>query len=525
MSESGAGGIQQRDRRRGEEGGSSAAGHAGKDGPCDCGCKQSAAGQGTAPEARPGEDGPGGNAALPVVAGPSSLPPGRREAIARRQAQSRSGKGPGSESGHRPGGPRRPDSEEARTDTQADSQADTKASAAAAEIISRITGTIAGSGSGITGAEPGTSGRVTGTEYLPRGEAEEHAGGATAAMKAGRSLTFRGGAVSGTRLGRSSLVTGNEPGACKIVTGNEYVGDEGYIDLCPAPAPTRRPAPSVSSTRGGRVLTGTLTGRSGRVTGDEPGSCEAVTGTPYVGVDQLQEFCDEGAQATAEARARPRRATAGARLTGLQPGISEPLTGAGRGACESVTGTPYLGKDQFESACGPEPGDDTPPVPGVGFSITPPARAAWAKKQISENDPGHPGRGRVTGPFGLGEGKVTGTEQFRFGGEPAEPMASIPPPNPASFGADGGSRVTGEGIDAGLRITGDDWDRGDRVTGTEGSSATVRNPTRRGGPMGAMPRPVTARPGDTDVPESRVTGGAGASARGALVTVSGGARG
>ena len=89
------------------------------------------------------------------------------------------------------------------------------------------------------------------------------------------------------------------------------------------------------------------------------------------------------------------------------------------------------------------------------------------------------------------------------------------------------SRVTGEGMSAGLKITGDDWERGDRVTGTEGTSATRRNPTRAGGgPVGARaPMQTVQRVDELPEPISKVTGSSGTTAKGALVTYSGGARG
>ncbi|MFP4062539.1 MAG: carboxysome shell protein, partial [Halochromatium sp.] len=86
------------------------------------------------------------------------------------------------------------------------------------------------------------------------------------------------------------------------------------------------------------------------------------------------------------------------------------------------------------------------------------------------------------------------------------------------------SRITGEGQSAGKKITGDDWDRGERVTGTEGSSARRRNPTRPG-VMSAMPSIETKRNEEVPQPTSRVTGSAGSTDRGALITYSGGARG
>lgn len=224
------------------------------------------------------------------------------------------------------------------------------------------------------------------------------------------------------------------------------------------------------------------------------------------------------------------RATPGPDLTGQQPGLNGRLTGAERGACGAVTGTPYVGKNEFRSACGTEAlagtedgvHDGSHGAPWTAFSVMSPARAARLRSGTAGDEP----RGQITGPFGMGRGKVTGTEAFRNGSAgPAGAGDSGPQAPPVAPPVQRNQRITGEGIDAGLRITGDDWDRGDRVTGTEGSSSTVRNPTRRGGPMAAMARPRSGRQTEPAAPESRVTGGAGASARGALVTVSGGARG
>jgi hypothetical protein len=141
-------------------------------------------------------------------------------------------------------------------------------------------------------------------------------------------------------------------------------------------------------------------------------------------------------------------------------------------------------------------------------------------------------QGNITGPFVMGEGKITGTEQFRFGtgGDAASVESPAAPALPAIEGESTGqkSRVTGEGIDTGLRITGDDWGRNDRVTGTEGRSAMRRNPSRRGlatNAMAMMNRHEAHEEKTVDVAPSRVTGSSGNTDKGALVTVSGGARG
>jgi len=124
-----------------------------------------------------------------------------------------------------------------------------------------------------------------------------------------------------------------------------------------------------------------------------------------------------------------------------------------------------------------------------------PARAAQQQRESSKGVTGtaYEDSSRITGPFDLAGGKITGTEQFRFDNrefqerhsqlqaqrqfQPTTPEVEAAPPEPAS-------RVIGEG--SSTKVTGDDWDRGEHVTGTEGVSARRRNPSRSGS-MGAMP--------------------------------------
>ncbi len=129
--------------------------------------------------------------------------------------------------------------------------------------------------------------------------------------------------------------------------------------------------------------------------------------------------------------------------------------------------------------------------------------------------------GRITGPFDMAGGKVTGTEQFRFD-RTAGPVLQLEAPVSMDEDQRPGSRVTGEG--SGTKITGDDWDRGERVTGTEGASARRRNPSRVG-PMNAMAMMQQKRNDEVELPVSRVTGSSGNTDKGSLITVSGGARG
>ncbi|MEZ5543526.1 MAG: CsoS2 family carboxysome shell protein [Pseudomonadota bacterium] len=389
-----------------------------------------------------------------------------------------------------------------------------------------VTGNNVGRSEKVTGDEYGMRRLLTGTQY------SQPADIGSAPAKVGSSGTLRGGSVTGTMIGRRDRMTGDEAGSCRNVTGDDYVGKEQYSGFCQStPQPQDRKV-GVSQTLQGLAVTGSLAGRSRRVTGDEPGTCKSVTGTPYAGSDQYREYCEPQQAAAAQARLQPAARTWGKPMTGQQPGIGGTLTGAGKGACEPVSGTPYVGADQVAAACpalAAEPGSpDFPqslgPTPWGDFSVKPPAHAARYDMSPQNVTGTHYETGHITGPFGMAAGKVTGTEQARFDRPQAETVAM-----PATAGSIDGrvkSRITGEGMDAGPRITGDDWERGDHVTGTEGASATRRNPTRRGGPMSMMQaRADMQRPEQVPAPVSKVTGGSGNTEKGALITYSGGARG
>jgi len=209
-----------------------------------------------------------------------------------------------------------------------------------------------------------------------------------------------------------------------------------------------------------------------------------------------------------------------------------------------------VGSDQFQSACGQ--GDGVPAdlprplegAPWTRFTITSPFRAAHTEQKrrqvtgVTGTLYERGGGTRITGPFGMAGGRVTGTEEFRFdqrgpntalpSRNPLQPLAARPGaaghagPDPVTPPAP--SRVTGEGMAQGVRISGDDWSRNDRVTGTEGPSSRRRNPSRPG-PMSAMAPFQPKRNGETQVPLSPITGSSGNTDKGALVTFSGGARG
>jgi hypothetical protein len=404
---------------------------------------------------------------------------------------------------------------------------------AAESGTSRVTSSATRKGKILTGDEVGRSDKVTGDEHGarrdPTGSQYAAPGGGSAPKKVGMSMTLRGGSLTGTMIGRGQHVTGDEPGSCKNVTGDEYIGQDQYNGFCKT---TPRPADNksgVSETLTGKYVTGTLTGRSMRVTGDEPGSCKTLTGTPYASADQFEVFCNPEQAAVASARRRRLHGTPGMNLTGLQPGTNGVMTGAQAGACKPVSGTPYVGADQYAASCPATAADTASPdfpqavdgnAPWQQFSINTPSGGAQQALTAGGITGSRYETGRVTGSFGKGEGKLTGTEQARFDRN----QAPVPMPATERIQGRDKSRISGEGIDTGLTITGDDWGRGSNITGTEGMSATKRNPTRREGSVTAMA--VSQKRNETmTVPVSKVTGSSGNTEKGSLITYSGGARG
>ena len=445
-----------------------------------------------------------------------------------------------------------------------------------------VTGNEVGRSEKVTGDEPGTCKAVTGTEYIGADQASAYCGGVTPSVaKVGRGVTaggqavsgvmvgrsekvtgnesgsglqltgdqyigseapiagrgptkvtslntLRGTGVTGTAVGRASRMTGNEAGSCRAITGDEYIGSQQYEGFCGTRPPAEAPKVGFSITNRNQVVSGTRTGRSAMVTGDEPGSCKAVTGTPYAGLEQSGEFC--GARAVDSVRERTPLRNSN-RMTGIQPGIGGAMTGAERGACEDVTGTPYVGADQQAANCASGRGADFPQaLQGQSwqqFSVQSPAQAAMDERARTGQVTGstYEQGGRITGPFDMAGGKVTGTEQFRFDRNDAAALqARVQAQAPVSMDEDQRptSRVTGEG--SGTKVTGDDWDRGSHVTGTEGASARRRNPSRVG-PMNAMVMMQQKRNDEVPLPVSPVTGSSGNTDKGSLITVSGGARG
>tara|TARA_B100000700_G_C15042390_1_gene855987 strand:+ start:392 stop:2767 length:2376 start_codon:yes stop_codon:yes gene_type:complete len=396
----------------------------------------------------------------------------------------------------------------------------------------KISGSMTGRSQLVTGDEAGANKSLTGDQYLGTDPLPE----GRPAQKVGNLRTVRGNGVTGTDVSRKHQVTGNEAGSCKRVTGDEYVGAGQFESFCGGSPTPEASKVGLSLTNKSKNVSGTMTGRSQLVTGDEPGTCKAITGTPYAGIEQASDWCDSKDTNEIKQRTPQRLGTPGARLTGQQPGIGGKMTGANKGACENLTGTPYIGGDQLNENCGisatsgnsfAQDEENKSSASWTSFSIQSPARTAHTEKIANSGVTGtsYEDNSKITGPFDMAANKVTGTEQFRFD---KKHLTSTSKSEEVLSEKEGegrpASRITGEGQSAGLNITGDDWARGERVTGTEGTSARRRNPTRPGA-MNAMPENPIKRNDEIAKPDFLITGSSGNTQQGQLVTFSGGARG
>lgn len=392
-----------------------------------------------------------------------------------------------------------------------------------------VSGTEVGRSSKVTGDEPGSCRSITGSQYYTP-ESFGALCDTAVASKVAAMKTLAGRTLTGTELGRSAKMTGSDKGGCTAVTGTEYIGPGPQQAEC-ADGSTVQPVAKIviDHTWRGQPVSGSYVGRSSRVTGDEPGGCAPISGTPYIGRGQYNAFCATPATQAQDARIQSRALIPATAVTGDRPGAGGlQMTGDERGACEVVSGTPYIGADNVARSCATsgrfvsrtstwvEPPRSPAPV---DFSISTPARAAQQRQPGEVSGTGCNSE-RITGPVNKAGGLITGTPEFRHRDAASSQAAQ-------EAVASAARRLTGEGSQAGRQVTGDAWSAMSKVTGTEGTSSLSRNPSARGNPRGmgmgaAHAREAVARP---VVPESRITGSSGSTGRGALVTLSGGARG
>lgn len=186
-------------------------------------------------------------------------------------------------------------------------------------------------------------GRGTAPSCKPTGRVKNSVqSGNAAPKKVETGHTLSGGSVTGTQVDRKSHVTGNEPGTCRAVTGTEYVGTEQFTSFCntsPKPNPTKV---NVTSTARGRPVSGTEVSRTEKVTGNESGVCRNVTGTEYMSNEAHFSLCGTAAKPS---QAEKVMFGATARTHQVVSGSDEfrpsSVTGNESGAKRTITGSQY----------------------------------------------------------------------------------------------------------------------------------------------------------------------------------------
>ena len=414
-----------------------------------------------------------------------------------------------------------------------------KVGLAATQAGQRVSGAKVGRSARVTGDEPGSCLKLTGSQYSQPEQFDSLCrSGNGAPHKVSVMSTLRERPLTGTEITPNARVTGVERGACASVTGAESAGLAQYqaCNRKPVPAPEKV---DVMRTWHEQPVSGTSVEHSPKVTGDEYGGCQAVSGTEYVGPDQYAAFC--GSDREAASRALMAHRSSGANrvaLTGIRPEQDSKVTDAARSKSQILSGTSYSDTDRLVRqrsvtaqvtrhpltrgpADSSQPAVAAPEVADVrgNFSVTTPARSAQGSEISRITGTAYGAAGRITGPVNLATGLVSGTPEFRYQDEacdatPVAPDLEVPR-----------SRLTGDGREGGFAISGAAWRRNEIITGTEGSS-TRRNPTLRGNQRGTVIGASHLKGRErVELPMSRITGSSGNDAKGSAVTYSGGARG
>jgi hypothetical protein len=107
---------------------------------------------------------------------------------------------------------------------------------------------------------------------------------------------------------------------------------------------------SFSETLRGQAVSGGHVGQ-GKMTGAEVGSCQRVSGTEYLGAEEFATHCNNDLPPAAPSKISRTQTTRGQTVSGTEVGRSTSVSGDLAGQCQSVTGTEYLPADQSELFC------------------------------------------------------------------------------------------------------------------------------------------------------------------------------
>lgn len=235
----------------------------------------------------------------------------------------------------------------------------------------RITGVDEARDNAVTGSESGSAQRVTGSDYV---DMQPRSQGADAPAKVGVSHTAAGMSISGGESTRTAGITGDKQDSCGRVTGTEYMSSERFQSTCGMQPEATTAKVGVDSSRNGMTITGNLVDRDNKVTGNEPGTCQRVTGSQY------DSSADKDPCSQRSSKVHEMHTLHGRPLTGTEVNHSPKLTGDDRGNCSVVTGTEYISKEGFQESCSQ--------VPDAGAESTGMSQT-WNNQLVSGAQTGH----------------------------------------------------------------------------------------------------------------------------------------
>lgn len=270
--------------------------------------------------------------------------------------------------------------------------------------------------------------------------------------------TLTGGAITGTQVERAQRVTGNEPGSCRAVTGTEYVGTEQFQSFCKTKPEANQPKVNITATARGQKVSGTEVARTQKVTGGEPGTCRSVTGTEYLSNEANLSLCGTAAKPmNANKVMIGASARKGMPVSGSDEFRPSIATGNEVGANRSITGTQYADQGAARLTIN---GKSSAPAK-VGQSHT------FSGMSISGSEIGS--SKKVTGDERGSCRQISGTEylsneQFQTlcGTRPASSFQKV-----GIDQSNRGQRITGNLVDRSEKVTGNEPGSCKRVTGSQ----------------------------------------------------------
>lgn len=223
------------------------------------------------------------------------------------------------------------------------------------------------------------------------------------------------------------------------------------------PSGRLRPVPpkvEFGTTLSGNWVSGTQVERTVPVTGSEAGTCRAVTGTEYIGSEQFDQFCGTRPEGAA-AKSCISETSLGSFVTGMQIGRSARMTGDESGSCKTVTGTEYLGSERFEEFCQRKGISDRPVKVAVGST-------QGKGMPVTGSDEAR--ISRVTGAESGASRNITGSQ---YGDAGVARMTINGPSKVALTHTVAGRPVTGTEVGRSVRVTGDEAGECSQISGTE----------------------------------------------------------